>query len=46
MNTESDPRILLDLRFARGDINAEEYRFRQDMLERRSAGVVDRAEPR
>lgn len=30
---EVDPRRLLDERFARGEINAEEYRERRDLLE-------------
>jgi putative membrane protein len=44
---KSDPHAVLDLRFARGEIDVEEYRFRRDMLEEgRSAGVVQRPDPR
>jgi uncharacterized membrane protein len=47
LGVKSDPHAVLDLRFARGEIDVEEYRFRRDMLdEAGSAAVVQRPEPR
>jgi putative membrane protein len=43
---DSDARTVLDLRFARGEIDAEEYRLRRGMLADQSADVVNRAESR
>jgi uncharacterized membrane protein len=44
---ESDPHAVLDLRFARGEIDVEEYRFRRDMIdEGRPAGVLQRPDRR